>query len=45
MEQWLSLAGEVGFPVVVTLFLLYRIESKLDTLIQSIQSLPDKLRP
>ncbi|MET3698809.1 YvrJ-like protein [Bacillus oleivorans] len=45
MDQWISLVGEVGFPVVVTLFLLYRIESKLDTLIQSIQSLPEKLHP
>ena len=43
MDKWISLVGEVGFPVVVTLFLLYRIESKLDTLIQSIQSLPEKL--
>ncbi|HWO77385.1 MAG TPA: YvrJ family protein [Bacillus sp. (in: firmicutes)] len=43
MDQWISLVGEVGFPVVVTLFLLYRIENKLDTLIHSIQSLPEKL--
>lgn len=45
MEQWMSLVGEVGFPIIVTLFLLYRIESKLDTLIKSIQSLPEKLQP
>lgn len=45
MEQWMSLMGEVGFPIIVTLFLLYRIESKLDTLIKSIQSLPEKLQP
>ncbi|GAA0342795.1 YvrJ family protein [Bacillus carboniphilus] len=43
MEQWISFVGEIGFPIVVTLFLLHRIESKLDTLIQSIQSLPEKL--
>ncbi|MBM7606328.1 YvrJ family protein [Metabacillus litoralis] len=43
MEQWLSVISEVGFPIVVTLFLLNRIESKLDTLNHSIQMLPMQL--
>lgn len=36
MEAWLSLIGEYGFPIVVTFYLLYRIEKKLDTLNQSV---------
>ncbi|MCQ6276016.1 YvrJ family protein [Bacillus sp. V3B] len=43
MEQLIPLISEVGFPVVVTLFLLYRIEAKLDTVVQSIQRLPDRI--
>jgi hypothetical protein len=30
MDQLIPLISEVGFPIVVTLYLLYRIESKLD---------------
>ncbi|MFY0759382.1 YvrJ family protein [Metabacillus dongyingensis] len=40
MEQWIQLVSEVGFPIMVTLYLLHRIESKLDTLNASIQMLP-----
>lgn len=36
--------SEVGFPIVVTLFLLNRIEAKLDVVVQSIQSLPERIR-
>jgi YvrJ protein family len=43
MEQWISFIGEVGFPIIVTLYLLNRIESKLDALNQSIQLLPSQL--
>ncbi|HJV31122.1 MAG TPA: YvrJ family protein [Bacillales bacterium] len=44
MEQFIPIISEVGFPIVVTLYLLYRIESKLDLVVQSIQSLPDRLK-
>jgi hypothetical protein len=44
MEQWIGLMGEFGFPVVVTLYLLHRIENKLDMLNQSIQKLPGQLK-
>ena len=30
MEEWIKMIGNVGFPIVVTLYLLHRIESKLD---------------
>ncbi|MEH7548604.1 YvrJ family protein [Bacillus sp. AFS076308] len=45
MEQIIPLISEVGFPIVVTLYLLYRIESKLDLVVQSIQNLPDRMKP
>ncbi|MED3625230.1 YvrJ family protein [Neobacillus thermocopriae] len=44
MDQLIPLISEVGFPIVVTLFLLYRIESKLDLVVQSIQSLPERMK-
>lgn len=44
MEQLIPFISEVGFPIVVTLYLLHRIEAKLDTVVQSIQSLPVRLQ-
>ena len=44
MESFIPLISEVGFPVAVTLYLLYRIESKLDVVVQSIQGLPERLK-
>ena len=40
MEEWLRFVSDVGFPVIVTLYLLHRIEGKLDAVNQSIQMLP-----
>ncbi|WP_093136952.1 YvrJ family protein [Salinibacillus kushneri] len=44
MENWANWIPEIGFPVVVTFYLLHRIESKLDILIESITALPEKMR-
>ncbi|WP_188455206.1 YvrJ family protein [Virgibacillus oceani] len=44
MEAWMSFVTEVGFPIVVTFYLLHRIEGKLNTLIESIHALPGKMR-
>ncbi|MFY4776743.1 YvrJ family protein [Metabacillus sp. RGM 3146] len=44
MDQWLQVIGDVGFPIMVTFYLLNRIEGKLDVLIQSIQMLPSQLK-
>lgn len=44
MEQFIPLISELGFPIVVTLYLLYRIEAKLDLVVQSIQGLPERLK-
>ncbi|WP_445506399.1 YvrJ family protein [Niallia sp. 03190] len=35
----ISFISQVGFPIVVSFYLLNRIEAKLDIMIQSIQSL------
>ncbi|ASV69879.1 YvrJ family protein [Cytobacillus sp. FSL W7-1323] len=44
MSELVKMISEVGFPIIVTLYLLYRIEAKLDVVVQSIQSLPEKLK-
>jgi hypothetical protein len=44
MDQFIPIISEVGFPIVVTLYLLYRIESKLDLVVQSIQTLPERMK-
>ncbi len=44
MEELIPFISEVGFPIVVTLYLLHRIEAKLDTVVQSIQSLPNQMK-
>ncbi|WP_077212376.1 YvrJ family protein [Bacillus dakarensis] len=44
MQELIPLISEVGFPIVVTLYLLHRIEAKLDHVVQSIQSLPEQLK-
>ncbi|MFZ3577481.1 YvrJ family protein [Virgibacillus sp. DJP39] len=43
METWMSFVTDVGFPIVVTFYLLHRIEGKLNDLIESILTLPDKM--
>lgn len=44
MEQIIPFINQVGFPIVVSLYLLYRIEAKLDLVVQSIQNLPDRMK-
>ncbi|MGG0718550.1 YvrJ family protein [Robertmurraya massiliosenegalensis] len=44
MDQIVPLISDVGFPIVVTLYLLYRIEAKLDVVVQSIESLPEQIK-
>ncbi|MBS4207428.1 YvrJ family protein [Bacillus sp. FJAT-50079] len=43
MEQFLPFLSEVGFPALVTFYLLYRIETKLEAVIQTIQGLPERM--
>lgn len=39
MEMWIPLISEYGFPVMITLYLLNRIEKKLDLLNESMHSI------
>lgn len=43
VEEWIKMIGNVGFPIVVTLYLLHRIESKLEGVIVAIEKLPRQL--
>jgi len=43
MDALITFLAEVGFPITVTFYLLHRIETKLNQLIESIHTLPDKL--
>lgn len=44
VETWVSFITEVGFPIMVTFYLLHRIEGKLNDLIASIHALPEKMK-
>ena len=43
MEQWIPIIGEVGFPIVVTMYLLLRIEQKIEALATSIGELNNSI--
>ena len=42
--DWMTMIGQVGFPIMVTLYLLHRMEKKLDQLTQSINDLAISLK-
>jgi hypothetical protein len=44
MEQLIPFISEVGFPIVVTMYLLNRIETKLEDVISSIKLLPQQMK-
>ncbi len=44
VDQILPFVSEIGFPIIVTLYLLHRIETKLDTLNETLVELPIRLR-
>lgn len=37
--EWIGLVSDIGFPMVITFFLLHRMENKLDALIHSIKDI------
>ncbi len=43
MEELVVLVGNFGFPVAVSMYLLVRLEGKLETLTESIHSLTEVL--
>ncbi|WP_081766727.1 YvrJ family protein [Alkalihalobacillus trypoxylicola] len=40
MEHWLPYIAEYSFPVVVTFYLLHRLEQKLDHVITAVEQIP-----
>ncbi|UOR13767.1 YvrJ family protein [Halobacillus amylolyticus] len=44
IESWITLAGNVGFPVVVSFFLLFRLDQCLQNLDKSIDQLTEEVR-
>ncbi|WLR53180.1 YvrJ family protein [Bacillus tianshenii] len=43
MQTLMPFVQEVAFPIVVTLYLLHRIEGKLDKLNNSVTELPQRM--
>ncbi|EAZ86395.1 hypothetical protein BB14905_04358 [Bacillus sp. B14905] len=39
MEQWLSMISDIGFPIIVSFYLLHRVEVKLDAIHEALVSL------
>ncbi|OEH92465.1 hypothetical protein BFG57_15750 [Bacillus solimangrovi] len=44
METIVPFVQDVAFPIVVTLYLMHRIEQKLEMLNHSVLSLPERLK-
>lgn len=43
--SYIELISNTGFPIVISLYLLNRMEKKLDALVQSIDNLTKNVRP
>ncbi|GED12142.1 YvrJ family protein [Aneurinibacillus migulanus] len=43
MNEWIAFISNVGFPVAITLYLLVRIEAKLEQLTTSIAQLAQSI--
>lgn len=39
MEEWITVVKEIGFPIIVSFYLLHRIEVKLDAIYNALVSL------
>jgi len=39
MEQWLNMISDIGFPILVSFYLLHRVEVKLDAIHAALVSL------
>ncbi|MEG0449620.1 MAG: YvrJ family protein [Lysinibacillus sp.] len=42
MEQWVNVVSELGFPIIVSFYLLHRIEVKLEAIHDVLQSITIK---
>ncbi len=43
LELWIPILSEYGFPIMVTFYLLHRLEQKLDKVTAAVEQLPEKL--
>lgn len=39
MEEWVTMIKEIGFPIVISLYLLHRIEVKLEAIYDALIAL------
>lgn len=44
MQSWATLISNLGFPVVISIYLLVRFERKIETLESTIQTLAEVIR-
>lgn len=44
LNSWITVLGNFGFPVAITIYLLIRFEKKIDSLQQAIQSLVELIK-
>ena len=42
MEQWITLIEEIGFPIIVSIYLLHRLEIKLEAIHTALVSMQEK---
>ena len=45
IPEWVILTGNVGFPIVITVYLLTRFEKRIEDLTQAIEKLESNMRP
>ena len=43
MEDWMGFIGNVGFPIVLSIYLLKRVESRLDHMIDTLSQISNQL--
>lgn len=44
-SNWAALIGDLGFPIVITVYLLVRFEKKIEALTTAIQDLKEVIKP
>ncbi|MEK5333045.1 MULTISPECIES: YvrJ family protein [unclassified Lysinibacillus] len=42
MEQWLNMVSNIGFPILMSFYLLHRVEVKLDAIHDVLVSIKDR---
>ncbi|MFJ5763843.1 YvrJ family protein [Lysinibacillus sp. NPDC093210] len=42
MEQWLNMVSNIGFPILMSFYLLHRVEVKLDAIHEVLVSIKER---